>query len=1179
MVTGFVCLLLPLVAEAFDEREFLVKDIRTGVDASQPERGMAIRNGLFVFSANDGTHGAELWATDAAGEGTVLVKDIRPGAESSSPQNFSKPVNYPKFVIGTGLVDRMVVFFAANDGTHGTELWATDGTADGTFLVTDIRTIPGPPNHDPLGSSFPYSLTVLNGKLVFGANDGETGVELWTHDPATGNTFQLRDIYPGDDFTHSLPNYLIVVGNFVFFSASDNRQAGTGTELWKTDGTTEGTVLVADVRPGNVGSGARELVNLNGTLIFVAYNGVGWDNQLWRSDGAGASLIHQFGEISSPPDVLRVSGNFVYFAATNHLLTGGPFPAHGQELWRSDGTGGGTAMVRDINPTTESGIAFGSAPRELVDVNGRLFFTADDGASGRELWTSDGSPGGTVRVADVRPGPTSSDPFSLTACGRLLYWTANDGTTGREIWRIPPESLATLPVAQAAGDLGPGDSVSFAPFLGFGGRHLLVALDDGVKGTELWAVEYVTFLVTNTSDSGQGSLRKAIEDANTFINPHGCVDRIGIDIAGPGPHLLGLQSQLPAITDPVTITDPLYNPQIQARFLADGNLAGVNVSGLIILTKDTEVIGIGFTRVKTGIKLNPDGANVNLQGLLFLQISDIGIEANLNSTGVYQFRENRFLGGMAFGTKVNVSGMVEATIHYRKNYHEQNQVAIEANEQLDGSLTWTVFDNISKNGGTGGRFNLRVAGNKDFARNRWEGHAQVGLTYATNVAQNVRIIVKADGDVAVGNGFEGVRADLRGTGEVRFTLLNLTSSGNSGDGIGVFAEAGLKSNFQNDAWTVEGNGRYGAYVQGGSALFRVGWEQTNSVYRLNSRGGGLFAAVEFGFSLVGNEFSGNGGEGLVLAGDTTGNVTSNLISGNTGPGVLLQDNANPTLTNNTINGNGAGLVVSGTAAAATFASNVITANNGLGLDLGGDGVTPNDPGDTDGMQNFPLLHSATSSAGVLQIAGSLDSTANSQFVILFFANAAPDLTLFGEGEVFLGSLSPVTTDNAGVAAFEFDTTAAVPVSHFVTALATRAGRISEFSPVREVTGPDGDDDGLPDAWEILHFTSTSNPDGAPSADADGDGSTNSQEFNAGTLPLDAASALRVTFFTREGDLIRFRFLSMPYRLYDFESATALQPGAWQRMIPFIPGTGGEIEVSATRPPGIPREFFRVRTSF
>jgi len=135
-------------------------------------------------------------------------------------------------------------------------------------------------------------------------------------------------------------------------------------------------------------------------------------------------------------------------------------------------------------------------------------------------------------------------------------------------------------------------------------------------------------------------------------------------------------------------------------------------------------------------------------------------------------------------------------------------------------------------------------------------------------------------------------------------------------------------------------------------------------------------------------------------------------------------------------------------------SNSIFANAGLGIDLGGDGVTPNDTGDADmganNLQNFPVLNSATSGSGTT-IEGTLNSTPNTKFRLEFFANTECDPSGYGEGETFLG-FTNVTTDDSGNVAFTVTFPDTVPGGHFITATATDPdGNTSEFSACLQVT--------------------------------------------------------------------------------------------------------------------------------
>jgi ELWxxDGT repeat protein len=433
------------------------------------------------FTANDGIHGRELWKSDGTKAGTELVKDIHPPSEHHSA---------PYSLTGVG----GTLFFTADDGIHGRELWKSDGTKAGTVLVKDIRPPAPPGEYD----SSPYSLTDVGGTLFFTADDGIHGWELWKSDGTKAGTVLVKDIHPGE--RDSRPNYLTAVGGTLFFTAVDGTH---GRDLWKSDGTKAGTVLVKDFHPVydyRYYTNPRSLTNVGGTLFFTAddsTHGV----EVWKSDGtkAGTVLLKDIlpgGGDGLPPYSLTDVRGTLFFTADDG--------AHDRELWKSDGTRAGTVLVKDINPVIDYYDVTG--PRYLSGVGGTVFFNGDDSTHGRELWKSDGTRAGTVLVKDIHPADShfvQRGPYSLTDVRGTLFFTANDGAHGRELWKSDGTRAGTVLVK----DINPvNDYYGSGPSNLTGlGRRLFFSADDGIHGSELWKSDGTragTVLVKDINVSG-----------------------------------------------------------------------------------------------------------------------------------------------------------------------------------------------------------------------------------------------------------------------------------------------------------------------------------------------------------------------------------------------------------------------------------------------------------------------------------------------------------------------------------------------------------------------------------------------------------------------------------------------------------------------------------------------------
>jgi ELWxxDGT repeat protein len=399
----------------------LLKDINPS-GSSYPGDFVAY-NGDLYFEANDGVNGSELWKTDGTTVGTVLVKDINPGPDGSGqPGAFAHP-----------FVHNGLLYFTANTSATGTEPWRTDGTTAGTVLVKDIR--PGPQNSNP------HSFTSLGSSLIFAASADADDFEPWITDGTTANTHVIRDINPGNFSsidTASLNNgsdrQFMLYNNKLFFEA---QQPGTGPELWSTDGTLGGTNLVRDICLSGGGVyyfSSDDVAVANGKLLFEANNCMGVGRQLWATDGTagGTQLIKEFPVTGTGNNNIRflVPRTDLFREPIRGLFKGNRFfmvvttDTAGRELWISDGTAAGTMMVKNIN----------SGPADAFDGNNYdnylltadyLFFPADNGINGMELWRSDGTSAGTTMVADVEPGPEGSFPVPDAIADSVVYVNVN----------------------------------------------------------------------------------------------------------------------------------------------------------------------------------------------------------------------------------------------------------------------------------------------------------------------------------------------------------------------------------------------------------------------------------------------------------------------------------------------------------------------------------------------------------------------------------------------------------------------------------------------------------------------------------------------------------------------------------------------------------------------------------
>ncbi|GAB5405783.1 MAG: hypothetical protein Aurels2KO_40140 [Aureliella sp.] len=493
----------------------LVSDINAGSASASPS-GFVVLGDRIYFVANDGLHGTELWISDGTSDGTRMVEDASPGAVGTrfgelialssrgALSYFARALNTGEDSAtwqlwrsdGTPAGTRQVasdgvfvsqreflvgisdaVLFVANEPDGDRRLFRSDGSASGTVPLT--KSIRGWRHWD--ATFLEADHFSVNGTLYFNAElidtSGDIVHTLFRSDGTTSGTFSVfesqRRINP--------TKFWQVANELVFEVGTDQ-----GAQLWRSDGTREGTVQVQLPRQGTVASlqatGGRALM-----MLAISPS----QSELWG-----------LGDASEPPQLLRTFNSRVPpFVDIKHWKDAWYFQAGDQdsgiELWKSDGTADGTLLIRDINPTGDTapwivgmlddvllvrvwdgegyelwatdGTFDGtdrlldSNPTALATVSGKWFFTADDGMHGDELWATDGTPGGTALVKDINAFEDAGSSIQfIGVLNGQLYFSAYDGPLaghGAELWKSDGTHGGTSLVR----DLTDGSKSTFRP--------------------------------------------------------------------------------------------------------------------------------------------------------------------------------------------------------------------------------------------------------------------------------------------------------------------------------------------------------------------------------------------------------------------------------------------------------------------------------------------------------------------------------------------------------------------------------------------------------------------------------------------------------------------------------------------------------------------------------------------
>ena len=338
-----------------------------------------------------------------------LVKDITPGQSSTNMSSFTE--------LNGNLM------FWAYDSAHGAELWISDATAAGTHIVKDIN--PGTANsvyYDSyLGFIFYLNTNVLNGIMYFSANDGVHGYELWRTDGTEAGTYMVKDIGVGATSGFSaLGSQIITYNGLIYFSAIDTLNPYTQA-LWASDGATEWMVARMQTTSIYLGLQPHEFVVFKGKLFFVGYDSLS-KSQIFYTGGS----LNVLQRVATGYNTLGTYGPGFKVAGDN-LFFGMDDGIHGRELWKIDGNSFSASLVKDIYPGSGWSIQYGvyyDNDESNIEYNNKLYFYADDGVHGDELWVSDGIANGTNLVNDINTGSGWSAPSQYRIFKDSLFFTA-----------------------------------------------------------------------------------------------------------------------------------------------------------------------------------------------------------------------------------------------------------------------------------------------------------------------------------------------------------------------------------------------------------------------------------------------------------------------------------------------------------------------------------------------------------------------------------------------------------------------------------------------------------------------------------------------------------------------------------------------------------------------------------
>lgn len=432
-----------------------------------------------LFIAQTPAAGDELWRTDGTSAGTTLVKDLEPGPFGSMLSCFAERDGAVYFLAHAAKADDL--------DSDEAVLWRSDGTPRGTV---SLARVPG-----EVRANIPCPIVATAGWVMFAVvhPDGDGHVlDVWRSNGTAAGTDRVARI------ASPVPSYptLVAAGRIVFFDAAST----AGVELWKSDGTAAGTRMVVDIAPGAASAHPLPVAGVGDTLLFAVPAG-GATSTLWRSDGTAAGtmrLVERSFEITAFTPRLVVGDRLLFSSGEGIVSTDGTAVGtvtvvpgttaaafanlggsilflnarfDGSTLWRWDDLDGAP------HPVAELGIF----QLQTAVVDDQMLFTIAGGADMIELWRTDGSADGTVRL--VAPGLPSLGALGAGAGRAFFGGPANEQDA--ELWTSDGTSAGTRLVTDLISDHATTASSYPRELVVAGGRLYFTAVNSDL-GPQLW---------------------------------------------------------------------------------------------------------------------------------------------------------------------------------------------------------------------------------------------------------------------------------------------------------------------------------------------------------------------------------------------------------------------------------------------------------------------------------------------------------------------------------------------------------------------------------------------------------------------------------------------------------------------------------------------------------------------